>query len=427
VCLIFMIYDFLPGMPIPQCLDDQARLLCSIVSTQIVDGHTEYTIAGRRLYGAVGEESSTWQVSRRYTDFALLQSALHDSGIPLNLPKKKMVGNLDREFIIKRQKELQEFLDGVLEHPELANVMATKKFLDPNSYTINFQEMAVQHVSMVFRSNSRFEIQKPLPEIGSRIRSVFFFVKDKEEPKVQKLLNWTDFGPFRCLEDKAVASAVKSISQIEHPHIERPDVMVSTESGILTITRFQKGGSLRDVLHGANPAYNYLRKYGSPKKNQALQLNDIRQFGWQILKGLETLQDRGLSHGNLHIGNILIRDGSAVLSCPTGFLLGVQSRHRTQALGLKGITSLASLDAYCFGHILYEMTFGKPLLSPTLEAMPPGCPDLVKTLLQSLLSSIATKSELPSISSLLSSSLFALDLPQPQVKLKLSSSTKVAK
>ena len=83
------------------------------------------------------------------------------------------------------------------------------------------------------------------------------------------------------------------------------------------------------------------------------------------VQGLETLQDRGLSHGNLHIGNTLIRsncypkqllrDGSAVLSCPTGFLLGVQSRHRTQALGLKGITSLASLDAYCFGHILYEV------------------------------------------------------------------------
>ena len=61
----------------------------------------------------------------------------------------------DREFIIKRQKELQEFLTGILEHPELANVIATKKFLDPNSYAVNFQEMAVQHVSMVFRSNSR--------------------------------------------------------------------------------------------------------------------------------------------------------------------------------------------------------------------------------------------------------------------------------
>ena len=38
---------------------------------------------------------------------------------------------------------------------------------------------------------------------------------DQEEPKVQKLLNWTDFGPFRCLEEKAIASAVKSLAQIE--------------------------------------------------------------------------------------------------------------------------------------------------------------------------------------------------------------------
>ena len=32
--------------------------------------------------------------------------------------------------------------------------------------------------------------------------------------------------------------------------------------------RFQKGGSLRDSLHGANPGQNYLRKYCSPKRNQ---------------------------------------------------------------------------------------------------------------------------------------------------------------
>jgi len=135
-------------------------------------------------------------------------------------------------------------------------------------------------------------------------------------------------------------------------------------------------------------------------------------------------QDRGLPHGNLHIGNILIRDGCAVVCTPTGFLLGVQSRHRSQALGLKGVTNLASLDMYCFGHILYEMSFGRPLPTPTLDTLPPECPDIVKTALLSLLSPAATKSELPSISSLLSSPLFSLDLPQPQTKLKLSSSTK---
>ena len=68
---------------------------------------------------------------------------------------------------------------------------------------------------MIFRSNPRFEIQKPLPEIGSRIRSLYFLVKDKEDPKTQKLLNWTDFGPYKAMDDRTLQSLGKSFSQIE--------------------------------------------------------------------------------------------------------------------------------------------------------------------------------------------------------------------
>ena len=55
--------------------------------------------------------------------------------------------------------------------------------------------------------------------------------------------------------------------------------MSSTKNNNQTLTcfRFQKGGSLRDVLHGANPAHNYLRKYGSPKKNQVALVCGIKK------------------------------------------------------------------------------------------------------------------------------------------------------
>ena len=43
--------------------------------------------------------------------------------------------------------------------------------------------------------NHRFEIQKPLPEIGSRIRSVFFMVKDK----VNWVLNDQRRGCIYCI------------------------------------------------------------------------------------------------------------------------------------------------------------------------------------------------------------------------------------
>ena len=46
------------------------------------------------MYGETGEETRCWEVSKRYTDFVSLHNALQDSGVPLVLPKKKMVGNL---------------------------------------------------------------------------------------------------------------------------------------------------------------------------------------------------------------------------------------------------------------------------------------------------------------------------------------------
>ena len=56
----------------------------------------------------------------------------------------KMLFNLsylyiDRDFILQRQSELQEYINNVLEVDILANNIHTKKFLDMNNYSMNFQ------------------------------------------------------------------------------------------------------------------------------------------------------------------------------------------------------------------------------------------------------------------------------------------------
>ena len=68
---------------------------------------------------------------------------------------------------------------------------------------------------MALRNNPRFEIIKPLPNIGSQIRCSYFLVKDSQEPKIQKMLCWSDFGPFKSLEDKNLQSVAKSLGTIE--------------------------------------------------------------------------------------------------------------------------------------------------------------------------------------------------------------------
>lgn len=59
-------------------------------------------------------------------------------GISLPLPPKKLIGNMDREFIAERQKGLQAYLDTVTQHPLLSTSLTVKKFLDPNNYSANY-------------------------------------------------------------------------------------------------------------------------------------------------------------------------------------------------------------------------------------------------------------------------------------------------
>ena len=153
-------------------IDDFAPISCSILSSQNVDGHTEYELECRRQYGYLGESTKTWITKKRFSDFASLDSSLHQSGsqVNLNLPKKKIVGNmgklqkmhlskvnflLDRDFVVQRQKELSDFINKVLDQDQLANNINTKRFLDLESYTLNFQGIIYRKASS-FIDDRRF-------------------------------------------------------------------------------------------------------------------------------------------------------------------------------------------------------------------------------------------------------------------------------
>ena len=56
----------------------------------------EYSLECRRQYGFLSESTKLWTVSKRFSDFVLLDSSLGQAGsqLQLNLPKKKMMGNM---------------------------------------------------------------------------------------------------------------------------------------------------------------------------------------------------------------------------------------------------------------------------------------------------------------------------------------------
>lgn len=67
----------------------------------------EYVIKTQR--GPLPEKS--WRVSKRYNDFVQLNTALSISGLDLPLPSKRIIGNMEPDFIAQRQIALQVCLN----------------------------------------------------------------------------------------------------------------------------------------------------------------------------------------------------------------------------------------------------------------------------------------------------------------------------
>uniref|UniRef100_A0A674N2I8 PX domain containing serine/threonine kinase n=1 Tax=Takifugu rubripes TaxID=31033 RepID=A0A674N2I8_TAKRU len=348
---------------------------------------SEYII---RVQRGVSPENS-WQVTRRYSDFDLLNNSLMVCGIGLLLPPKKLIGNMDREFIAERQRGLQAYLDSVTQHPLLSCSLPVKKFLDPNSYSANYTEIALQQVSMFFRSDLKWEVLEPLRDMGWRIRKKYFLVKNKEQPKERYLLSWVDLGPHKFLSDKDLQSAMKWLSGISVPYLCPLLFFSLSESSALLIRPFSEKGSLRDHICKVKPKECYLKKYCNPKKREGLELQDIKKYGRQILEGLKALHDAGMFFGHLHASNVIVDDGVCRLVDVENGVLGVPSFLRAAFTQHRKINSTEAVDVFGFGHLLYEMTYGQPPDAVPIDHAPAVPYAAVVPVLESILSTEACK------------------------------------
>uniref|UniRef100_A0AAR5QKD6 PX domain-containing protein kinase-like protein n=1 Tax=Dendroctonus ponderosae TaxID=77166 RepID=A0AAR5QKD6_DENPD len=384
-------------------LDDTEPISCHIENWQNINGHTEFVIRVHR--GPFSDQ--TWKVCKRYNDFLKLHQMLQVSRIPLELPPKKLIGNLDPQFISERQQGLQKYLNSILMNPILVSSLPARSFIDPANYCQPFGEIALQHVSLVLRGEFGWEVVGPLVEIGWRLRKHFYTIKCKSRAKDDLIGSWTDYGPDKYLDDKDMHSVFKSLHQIKHPYIDHIDLCLCTDIGGLVVRDMNKNGSLRDLLCGAKPKLSFLKKYGNPKGHKLLTTDDIALYGRQILEALKFLHEKGFPYGHLHSGNILIENDRVKLIDIENGVLGVPSYYRPYFMQHKKISTLEAIDVYCFGHVLYEMAIGSPLHESYIGEEISECPQQIKKILESVLSHEACKNGLPTIDGLLDDPFFA--------------------
>lgn len=98
-------------------------------------------------------------------------------------------------------------------------------------------------------------------------------------------------------------AVLKSLIKINHPFIYPIEFIQSNENGCLTIRKFHKEGSLKDMLCGSQPLNSFSVKYGNTKGRIALPLHELALYSRQILEALKFLHSNGLPYGKSFVAS----------------------------------------------------------------------------------------------------------------------------
>ncbi|RNA24938.1 PX domain-containing kinase isoform X2 [Brachionus plicatilis] len=384
-------------------IDDTQPLSCTFLTTETNKDHVVYLIKVQR-----GIDSKySWQIKKRYNDFKELNAYLTISNFELQLPPAKIFGNKDKDFLMTRQNGLQNYMDKILGNLFLSMSLPVKKFLDQENYAENFKELALAHVSMFFRSDSNWQVIEPLNEIGWRFRKQHILLKNTEYANNKFILTWIEHGPDKILKEAELKTIFQQMNQIQHEYID-PIIKINTgDLSTIVIQRFnERFISLRDYINGITKINApFLKKYALHPHYQKIPISLIKQISKKILVTLKFIYSKGLFYGHLHSGNVLIeQNGNTIkLTDLPNAVLGLPCLYRSFVAEQRKITSIEQVDVYGLGHILYEMSYGAPLITSSSRRDFEDCENKeLKALLELLLSDdMLAKKSLPAIDELL--------------------------
>nr|XP_029533029.1 sorting nexin-14-like isoform X5 [Oncorhynchus nerka] len=105
----------------------------------------------------VWQETENWSIFRRYMEFYVLENKLtefHGSFADAQLPSKRIIGPKNCEFLSSKREEFEEYLQRLIQHPELSNSQLLADFLSPHSMESQFMDKMLPDVNLgkIFRS-----------------------------------------------------------------------------------------------------------------------------------------------------------------------------------------------------------------------------------------------------------------------------------
>ena len=96
---------------------------------------------------------------------------------------------------------------------------------------------------------------------------------------------------------KEVKVCLKVLTEIQHPFILSPTKADFNDSGFMIVRKFVPAGSLKDAIYEKTPKGTAMMKYALKARVRKLSLNQIKQYGRQILEALNFLSEKGFVMG----------------------------------------------------------------------------------------------------------------------------------
>ncbi|XP_073531759.1 sorting nexin-14 isoform X2 [Phyllobates terribilis] len=188
---------------------------------------------------AVGHEAEHWSVYRKYIEFYVLESKLtefHGTFPDAQLPSKRIIGPKNYEFLKSKREEFQEYLQKLLQHPELSNSQLLADFLSPNSLETQFHDKILPDVNLgkMFKSVPG----KLIKEKGQHLEPfIMNFINSCESPKPKPsrpeltILSPTSENDKKLFNDLYKNNANRS-ENIERRHNQNCFMEVMTVEGV---------------------------------------------------------------------------------------------------------------------------------------------------------------------------------------------------
>jgi sorting nexin-7/30/sorting nexin-8 len=271
---------------------NDVNLICVIENPKIIND--SYFKPSYVLYDIITKEFN-WAVTRRYSDFIwlkeILQAIFPTEILPM-LPHKQITNRFDKNFIDKRMKGLQKFLNEILKNENLKSCESLTVFLSCSDRNFFEQEMRVLNTKILS------------PPTINHIRTMDGKIKLMNFENIQNSFNYfSNINNFFKCQNNIINDILNNLNQFNYNIALACNNLEEVEKG------FNKVNSLTEKVKLSDTINNVYIQYDTFFKNwKRILMNESLIFQDKVISFFENIVGKTDNFSDLLVKQESLKD-----------------------------------------------------------------------------------------------------------------------